>query len=565
MTPMQKLSAMGLLLLATAISTAHAQSTQPGSSFKDCPDCPEMVIVPGGSYWMGSAANEGRDSERPRHQVTVPSFAAGRYPVTVAEFQAYLAARNSSANKLDIFGGGNRPAVNISRFDATNYAAWLSRKTGKQYRLLSEAEWEYAARAGSSATAPAATGNLHRFANIEGTADGFEVTSPVGSFPANTFGLYDMIGNVWEWVDDCYTSDYNDAPTDGSARQDERCFMTVLRGGSYYSSADDARFARRRTVAIIDSPEAIDFGFRLAWTPGQQYESAVPESAHLREVRSAAQQGDAKSQTALGNMYHDGFLVEKDITQALEWYRKAAGQGYADGQYRLGHEYATGHGVTADLGTAIGLFHKAAAQGHHEAQFRLYQYYSNGQGVAKDPAKAQQLLKSAADGGYDKAQLALGELLVEAEDYASALPYVEAAAGAVGSTATKASYYAAFIHYQNDNYSKAAEYAKASATEYSASKALYGLLLLEGKGVNQDLRLAERLLRETVEKGNVGAMFTLAEALSTGQIVPKDLDLVAAFSGDSVEELAKAEAIQLYEKLAAEGYTEAEERLRELR
>ena len=229
---------------------AKKEPRPPGSRFRDCTECPEMVVVPAGSFLMGSPPTEpGREAdEGPRHRVRLPgAFAVGVYEVTFAEWDACQRAGGCAWDPPDQgWGRGRRPVINVSWEDARQYVAWLSSRTGERYRLLSEAEWEYAARAGT--TTPFHTGKTisPELANYNGEltygagAGGTyrRQTVPVGSFPANEFGLHDVHGNVWEWVEDCWHGDYDGAPNDGSARGDARgrprCNWRVVRGGTWF-------------------------------------------------------------------------------------------------------------------------------------------------------------------------------------------------------------------------------------------------------------------------------------------------------------------------------------------
>ena len=249
---------------------------RPGHVFRDCNDgCPEMVVVPAGEFTMGSPANEAarRHDEGPQHKVTIRQpFAVGKFEVTFAEWEACVGSGGCAGNKSPAdqgWGKGQRPVINVSWNEAKEYVAWLSRKAGKTYRLLSEAEWEYAARAGT--TTRYAWGNDigKGNANCDGCGSQWDnkQTAPVGSFKPNAFGLYDMHGNVWQWVDDCYASDLNGAPTDGSswkgACKDETS-SRVLRGGSWFDNPNGLRSANRGN----DLPDYrnSDIGFRLART-----------------------------------------------------------------------------------------------------------------------------------------------------------------------------------------------------------------------------------------------------------------------------------------------------------
>jgi formylglycine-generating enzyme required for sulfatase activity len=229
--------------------------------FKDCDDCPTMVVVPAGEFMMGSES--GDPDEKPVHRVTISRpFAVGRFEVTFAEWDACVADRGCQRRPEDRgWGRDRRPVIDVSWDDAKAYVSWLSRRTGKTYRLLSEAEWEYAAR-GGSATQVEGKGNAN-CAGCGGQWDSKQ-TAPVGSFRANGFGLHDMIGNVWEWTEDCWKDSYHGAPADGSAWTGGECSRRVLRGGSWLDNPGRARSAFR---SYIDTSSRYYFiGFRVART-----------------------------------------------------------------------------------------------------------------------------------------------------------------------------------------------------------------------------------------------------------------------------------------------------------
>ena len=282
----------------------------PGQIIKDCADCPEMVVIPAGSFTMGSSAAEQAlavaaglsenltSRENPQHRVSIRSFAAGRYAVTRGEFGAFVRARGyvTEAERGDgcfkwsgtkwerdkatnwrnagFAQADDHPVVCVSWNDAKAYAQWVSISTGKEYRLLSEAEREYAARGGTQTAFWWGDSITTGQANYAGTSTSYngspkgeyrQATVPVNSFSPNPFGLYNVHGNVWEWVEDCYHENYNGAPTDGSAwttgcSSDRR----VLRGGSWYNIPAILRSAGRFRY----TPDyRIDFsGFRLART-----------------------------------------------------------------------------------------------------------------------------------------------------------------------------------------------------------------------------------------------------------------------------------------------------------
>jgi formylglycine-generating enzyme required for sulfatase activity len=219
-------------------------------SFRDCPTCPLMVKLPAGEFLMGSPESEHRrgTDEGPQHRVVIAQpFAIAKYEVTFAEWDACVAKGGCSHKPSDEgWGRDKHPVVNISWNDAVQFVGWLASSTGKAYRLPTEAEWEYAARGVTSATAvsqPFSTGPTigYKQANYDanfvyGTGKiGVyrQKTLDVGSLPRNPFGLHDMQGNVWEWVQDCYRPDYLEAPTDGSAVSNADCKLRILRGGAW--------------------------------------------------------------------------------------------------------------------------------------------------------------------------------------------------------------------------------------------------------------------------------------------------------------------------------------------
>ena len=216
-----------------------------GRKFQDCPECPEMVVVPEGSFMMGSPeGEEGRyDNEGPVHRVTFERpFAVGVYEVTFAEWEACVSGGGCGGHRpVDAgWGRGNRPVMNVSWDDAQAYVEWLSGKTGEAYRLLSESEWEYVARAGTYHFGSSLSPSQANYAE-----SGNRKTVPVGSYSANGFGLHDVHGNVWEWVEDCWNESYRGAPSDGSAWESGDCERRVLRGGSWPSEPRNLRSANR--------------------------------------------------------------------------------------------------------------------------------------------------------------------------------------------------------------------------------------------------------------------------------------------------------------------------------
>jgi formylglycine-generating enzyme required for sulfatase activity len=244
--------------------------------FKDCAQCPEMVVVPAGAFTMGSPPSELYRGAEAQHRVTIPApFALSKYEVTFAEWDACLADGGCGGYKPDDHGWGreNRPVVDVSWDDAKAYVAWLTKKTGKIYRLPSEAEWEYAARAG--ATTPFAFGATisSELANYDGSTvygegaagPNRQKTMPVGSFRANAFGLHDMHGNVWEWIEDCWSEEYTAAtPANGAPYVKGNCAGRVMRGGSWEDYPGDIRAAAR--VGSNTDDQSWADGFRVAQT-----------------------------------------------------------------------------------------------------------------------------------------------------------------------------------------------------------------------------------------------------------------------------------------------------------
>lgn len=238
------------------------RSYGPGETFRDCAECPEMVVIPAGAFLMGSPEKEaGRsNNEGPLREVTISAFAIGRYEVTFPEWDACVAAGSCSHEPEDAWGRGRQPVMRVSWNDAQEYVGWLSEKTGERYRLPSEAEWEYAARAGTTTRYAFGDEIAEAQANF-----GTDKTTGVGSYPANSWGLHDMHGNVWEWVEDCSRGNYDSAPTDGTAWLQGDCSARVLRGGSWGSKPEGLRSASRYYGFRPDFRNGI-IGFRVART-----------------------------------------------------------------------------------------------------------------------------------------------------------------------------------------------------------------------------------------------------------------------------------------------------------
>jgi formylglycine-generating enzyme required for sulfatase activity len=253
--------------LAAKEAVARA-AVRPGTVFRECADCPEMVWLPKGEFQMGETPAVGVAG--PVHTVKINyPLAAGRFEVTFAEWDACVAAGGCRHWPEDQgWGRGRRPVINVSWVDAQEYTAWLSARTGKHYRLLSEAEWEYAARAGTQTRYSWGNDVGHNRANCYGCGSRWDgrQTSPVGSFEANAFGLYDMLGNASEWVEDCYHGSYRDAPADGSAWE-QNCpadmrDKRVMRGGAWQYPSQLTRPAFR--TAFSNGYYDLRIGFRVA-------------------------------------------------------------------------------------------------------------------------------------------------------------------------------------------------------------------------------------------------------------------------------------------------------------
>jgi formylglycine-generating enzyme required for sulfatase activity len=233
-----------------------------------------MMVVPAGEFMMGSPPSElYRGAETP-HRVTIPSpFALSKYEITFDQWDACVADGGCGGFMPDDhgWGRGNRPVIGVSWDDAKAYVAWLSRKTAKSYRLPSEAEWEYAARAGTTTPFSFGATITSEQANYDGST-GYgtgpagvnrQRTTPVGSFPENAFGLHDLHGNVWEWVEDCWSDEYTAAtPANGAPFLGANCEGRVMRGGSWEDYPGEVRAAAR--VGSNTDDQSWSDGFRVA-------------------------------------------------------------------------------------------------------------------------------------------------------------------------------------------------------------------------------------------------------------------------------------------------------------
>ena len=301
MSPKHRTLLLFMGLLVAHGGPAPAQPANPGDIFSDCATCPEMVVVPGGTFRMGS--DTGPPSERPAHDVTLASFAVARTETTRAQYAVFVAETGRGApgpclTDLDRDGrwrweagkfyadpgfpsGDSYPVTCINFADAEDFAGWLSQKTGKPYRLLGEAEYEYALRGGTrteywwgddkDAMCRYANGPdahvMSLFPNWrDGAAceDGHDFLAPVASYASNAYGLYDMAGNAWEWTADCFVTGYVVQPRDGSPYDNgQQCGWRTTRGGSFGYAVYDFRSAQRNWK-IAPYMRGGDVGFRVA-------------------------------------------------------------------------------------------------------------------------------------------------------------------------------------------------------------------------------------------------------------------------------------------------------------
>jgi formylglycine-generating enzyme required for sulfatase activity len=296
--------AIALLLLGGLPALAATVDLGPGAVFRDCPACPDMVVVPPGSFAMGFDGGEAERYEGPVRQVRIGySFAAGRFEITNAQYQRFVDATGyDAAEGCNVFVDGtlgkdmarywadpgygqpikpDEPAVCLAWYHVKAYVDWLTEQTGQPYRLLSEAEWEYLAIAppAGNIVAEGRSAEMCQYANVLDQSgkklfarqdsvqpvvcdDGFPGVSPVGSFPPNAYGLYDIVGNVWEWVADCYAMPAPAEPTDGHPQLSQGCDRRAVKGGSWATMASRQRpqFRGRDPLSRVSQI----FGFRIA-------------------------------------------------------------------------------------------------------------------------------------------------------------------------------------------------------------------------------------------------------------------------------------------------------------
>jgi formylglycine-generating enzyme required for sulfatase activity len=282
--------------------TAFSGALKPGRTFKECRNCPEMAVLPAGKVTIGSPPDEPlrRDNEPQKEITFARAFAISRTAVTWDQWEACVRDRWCDGIAIDTalrtgpngepnpdyrdYGRGTRPVVGVSWYDAQGFVGWLNWKTDEDdaYRLPSEAEWEYAARGGTTTAFPWGTELDHDYGNFGKEAEGLggkaegrdtwvDETAPVASFPPNAFGLYDMHGNVFEWTEDCYEADRAHTPADGTANKEGNCANRVFRNGTFMSNPYMQRSARRGAPYPATQRGRNYLGFRVAKTlPGAQ-------------------------------------------------------------------------------------------------------------------------------------------------------------------------------------------------------------------------------------------------------------------------------------------------------
>ena len=285
--------------------------------FRDCPSAPQLIPLRGGIFSMGDQVGDGQPYELPAHQVSVSPFALGRFEVTAAEWKACqeAGACTESADPADERHGAY-PVAGVSWVQAEAYAEWLAKLTGKPYRLPSEAEWEYAARAGDSGRYPWASvdeacqranlldvsgSNVHpEWYWFERCDDHFASSAPVGSFPPNAWGFHDMLGNVWEWVADCWHPDYSGAPSTSIAWTATPCRKHVNRGGGWGNNQRSLRFSNRDADPATARSDSL--GFRIARDLSQEeisrYGHSAADAAPAVHVEAASRGGRGNAPVA---------------------------------------------------------------------------------------------------------------------------------------------------------------------------------------------------------------------------------------------------------------------------
>jgi len=438
------MSVINLILLAviglSLPNWAHSQDFKSGEVFVDCEDCPEMVVLPPGEFFLGSPESEkwrGKNESRrdgKLSRITVPqAFAMGRYETTVSQYARFVKATGHQSDLLCISGNVNGsyvretanwqnpgfsqtpedPVTCVSYGDARAYINWLSKISGETYQIPTQAEWEYAARAGTATAFPngnewsCSTGNTVDYTFLRATevfsdrlkrpcSDGYLNTAPVGNFTANNFGLYDMHGNVSEWVYECY--DRANLPSSNATyRIPLECKYRMFRGGSWGEGSSKARSARRDVVSTKGGDRGMSptsrLGFRVSRVikppPILSKVSDFPADApaDLQTDRTDCEKGRLEACLPLAKAYLDGHGVKRNLMEAARLFEKSCVR-VGQSCYYLAMMYDQGIGVSKSYGQAALHFRKACGRSQWDACGRLAEYYHTGTGVTPNVAEA---------------------------------------------------------------------------------------------------------------------------------------------------------------------------------
>jgi len=492
--------------------------------------------IPPGTFLMGSSEWLYEIYDQGQHRVTLTQgFYMGVYTVTQEQWLAIM-----GSNPSHFKGKNNLPAESISWDDCQEFIKKLREKDKQPYRVPTEAEWEYACRAGTTTWFYFGETISTDQANYNGDSVDRAKTTPVGSFPANGWGLHDMHGNVYEWCQDWYghypiDEDKDEKEIDAvDPRGPNTGDSRVVRGGNWQFGLFGCRSASRD--AFKSGSRVSTIGFRLCFgLEGLDQRKEIEERQRQEQeaewaIRKAAEQGHSEAQFNLGVMYANGRGVSKSGYQAVEWYRKAAEQGLSEAQFNLGVMYAIGRGVPKDDLQAASWHRKAAENGHAQAiacyrmvaengdcdaQLNIGLMYKNGRGVAKDDAQAVEWFRKAAEQGHSEAQFNLGVM------YANGLGVAK------------------------DDVQAVAWYCKAAQQENSGAQTSLGLMYDSGRGVARNYVQAVAWYRKAAEQGNSEAQFDLGVMYMNGRGVPKD----------------DVQALAWYRKAAEQGHSGAQNNL----
>ena len=612
-------AAVALLLGLGVWLSAPRLADSPGKVFRDTLRSggkgPEMVVLPTGRFRMGDLSGDGRSDEKPARTVTISRpIAMGKYEVTVGEFRRFVTAtayrteaeRNAGGrqgcvtfepmgrNEFDYTPGRawsnpeydideNQPVTCVSWNDARRYIDWLNKETRGSYRLPSEAEWEYAARAGSSSRYHFGDdeSQLCRYGNVADStplpdgkvlsdwvpwitpdggaadcSDGAVYPTAVGRYVANPFGLHDMHGNVWEWGEDCWHDDYEGAPLDGGAwTSGGDCAQRVLRGGAWDSLLWSLRSARRWSRASSDRFGTI--GFRLVrdlapFTPGPSAKVEHPGSLMLtlepRDARVTLPDIESRYRPGMAlpaGEYRvvarrEGYEEFEDTLRIVAGQRTtrritlrrtgaaAAEPQDAEAQYKLGVKYAKGRGVPRDDEAAVKWFRLAAEQGYAAAQTYLGWMYEKGRGVPRDAEAAVKWYRLAAEQGYAAAQTYLGWMYengrgVPRDDEAAVKWYRLAAEQGYARAQTNLGWmYRNGRGVMRDDEAAVKWYRLAAEQGHARAQNNLGVMYREGEGVPQDDEAAVKWYRLAAEQGHANAQTNLGWMYQNGRGVPRD-------------------------------------------